>query len=104
MVVDAFMFFNELDTLEIRLRELSPVVDLFVLLECGEFYSALRSLTSSRRTGTDLPHSSTELIMSSCRACLRSEKIRRLVDFGLKIFSAIFLWLVLLAVEWPEMI
>lgn len=42
MIVDTFMFFNELDTLEIRLRELAPVVDLFVLLECGETLSGVK--------------------------------------------------------------
>lgn len=33
MVYDCFPFFNELDLLELRLRELSPVVDKFVLVE-----------------------------------------------------------------------
>ncbi|MFI5203079.1 MAG: hypothetical protein ACHQF2_01185 [Flavobacteriales bacterium] len=33
MVVDCFTFFNELDLLEIRLNELNPVVDKFVLVE-----------------------------------------------------------------------
>jgi beta-1,4-mannosyl-glycoprotein beta-1,4-N-acetylglucosaminyltransferase len=33
MLVDTFMFFNELDVLETRLRKLSPRVDLFVLVE-----------------------------------------------------------------------
>lgn len=33
MLVDTFMFFNELDVLETRLRKLSPHVDLFVLVE-----------------------------------------------------------------------
>lgn len=33
LVFDCFPFFNELDVLEIRLRELSPVVDRFVLVE-----------------------------------------------------------------------
>ena len=36
MIIDTFMFFNELDTLEIRLRELEHEVDCFVLLESGE--------------------------------------------------------------------
>ena len=34
MLVDAFLFFNELDLLEIRLTELAPYVDRFVLVEC----------------------------------------------------------------------
>jgi hypothetical protein len=42
LIVDAFMFFNELDTLEVRLRELDSVVDLFVLLECGESHSGAK--------------------------------------------------------------
>jgi len=33
MVYDCFAFFNELDLLELRLKELSPVVDQFVLVE-----------------------------------------------------------------------
>lgn len=33
MIVDCFPFFNELDVLEIRLHELAPVVDRFVLCE-----------------------------------------------------------------------
>ena len=34
MIYDGFLFFNELDLLEIRLNELSEVVDKFVLVEC----------------------------------------------------------------------
>lgn len=33
MIYDCFTFFNELDLLEIRLKELGPVVDRFVLVE-----------------------------------------------------------------------
>ena len=33
MIYDCFCFFNELDLLEIRLNELNPVVDKFVLVE-----------------------------------------------------------------------
>lgn len=33
MIYDCFAFFNELDLLEIRLNELDPVVDKFVLVE-----------------------------------------------------------------------
>src|SRR5437773_12198025 len=32
-VIDGFIFYNELDLLEIRLYELEPVVDKFVLVE-----------------------------------------------------------------------
>jgi beta-1,4-mannosyl-glycoprotein beta-1,4-N-acetylglucosaminyltransferase len=39
MIWDAFLFFDELDTLEIRLHELSPVVDRFVLLESTRTFS-----------------------------------------------------------------
>jgi beta-1,4-mannosyl-glycoprotein beta-1,4-N-acetylglucosaminyltransferase len=38
MIVDVFPFFNELDVLDIRLHELAPVVDRFVILECKETY------------------------------------------------------------------
>ncbi|MBW2533223.1 MAG: glycosyl transferase GT17 family protein, partial [Deltaproteobacteria bacterium] len=33
MIYDCFPFFNELDLLKIRLEELRPVVDRFVLVE-----------------------------------------------------------------------
>ncbi len=33
MIYDSFIFFNELDILEVRLHELAPVVDRFVLVE-----------------------------------------------------------------------
>lgn len=36
MIIDAFMFFNELELLEIRLNELDPVVDKFVIAESLE--------------------------------------------------------------------
>lgn len=39
MIIDAFPFFNELDVLEIRLAELAPVVDRFLLVEAAETYS-----------------------------------------------------------------
>lgn len=39
MIIDAFCFFNELDLLEIRLHELSPHVDYFVLVEANRTQS-----------------------------------------------------------------
>ena len=39
MVYDCFIFFNELDLLEIRLNILSPVVDKFVLVEADRTFS-----------------------------------------------------------------
>ena len=39
MIIDAFPFFNELDLLEIRLHELDPLVDHFVIVEALERYS-----------------------------------------------------------------
>lgn len=39
MIYDCFMFFNELDLLEIRLEELAPVVDAFVLVESTRTHS-----------------------------------------------------------------
>jgi beta-1,4-mannosyl-glycoprotein beta-1,4-N-acetylglucosaminyltransferase len=45
MVYDCFTFFNELDLLEIRLRELSPVVDKFVIVESTRtFQKKIKSL------------------------------------------------------------
>ena len=39
MIIDCFPFFNELDVLEIRLRELDDVVDWFVLTEATRTFS-----------------------------------------------------------------
>ncbi|GBE02444.1 spore protein YkvP [bacterium BMS3Abin08] len=39
MIYDTFIFFDELDLLEIRLHELSDVVDFFVLVESTETFS-----------------------------------------------------------------
>lgn len=41
MVVDAFYFLNELDTLEIRLNILDDVVDKFILVEARETFSGV---------------------------------------------------------------
>ena len=41
MIVDTFLFFNELDLLEIRLHELDMVVDRFVLVEATTTHSGL---------------------------------------------------------------
>jgi beta-1,4-mannosyl-glycoprotein beta-1,4-N-acetylglucosaminyltransferase len=41
MIVDAFTFFDELDTLEIRLHTLAPVVDRFVLVEAARTFTGL---------------------------------------------------------------
>ena len=38
MIVDAFLFYNEFDILEKRLRALDPVVDTFVLVEAEETF------------------------------------------------------------------
>lgn len=38
MVYDGFAFFNEFDLLDIRLRELSPVVDKFILVEATKTF------------------------------------------------------------------
>lgn len=39
MIVDCFTFFNEFDLLEIRLHELDPYVDRFVLVESAETFT-----------------------------------------------------------------
>ena len=39
MIYDCFLFFNELDLLDIRLHELNPHVDRFVLVEADKTYS-----------------------------------------------------------------
>jgi len=38
-IFDTFMFFNELDLLEIRLKFLYPNVDFFIISECNETFS-----------------------------------------------------------------
>lgn len=38
MIFDCFIFFNELELLQLRLHELSPVVDKFVLVEATETF------------------------------------------------------------------
>jgi beta-1,4-mannosyl-glycoprotein beta-1,4-N-acetylglucosaminyltransferase len=40
-IFDVFMFFNELDLLELRFRTLNEVVDFFVITECTETFSGL---------------------------------------------------------------
>ena len=40
-VYDCFMFFNELDLLEIRLETLDPYVDYFVISECDSTFSGI---------------------------------------------------------------
>ena len=44
MIFDCFQFYNELDLLEIRLHELSDVVDMFVLVEATRTHSGLPKL------------------------------------------------------------
>jgi beta-1,4-mannosyl-glycoprotein beta-1,4-N-acetylglucosaminyltransferase len=39
MLVDTFQFYNELDILELRLRELDPYVDIFVISESPETHA-----------------------------------------------------------------
>lgn len=39
MIYDTFMFFNEIDLLELRLDYLSPVVDKFVIVEANETHA-----------------------------------------------------------------
>jgi beta-1,4-mannosyl-glycoprotein beta-1,4-N-acetylglucosaminyltransferase len=39
MIYDCFTFFNELDLLEIRLNELDPYVDKFVIAECKKTFT-----------------------------------------------------------------
>lgn len=41
MVVDSFIFFNEFDLLEVRLHELYPVVDKFILVESTHTHSGI---------------------------------------------------------------
>jgi beta-1,4-mannosyl-glycoprotein beta-1,4-N-acetylglucosaminyltransferase len=48
-VIDAFMFSNEIDMLEIRLHELDPVVDHFVILESLELHGSRRTKPATLR-------------------------------------------------------
>jgi beta-1,4-mannosyl-glycoprotein beta-1,4-N-acetylglucosaminyltransferase len=38
-IIDCFIFYNELDMLELRLTELNDIVDFFVLVECTKTHS-----------------------------------------------------------------
>ena len=38
MIIDTFMFYNELDMLEFRLKELNSVVDKFVIVEATQTF------------------------------------------------------------------
>jgi hypothetical protein len=40
-IYDAFIFYNELETLEMRLNILDPYVDYFVIVECDKTFSGL---------------------------------------------------------------
>jgi beta-1,4-mannosyl-glycoprotein beta-1,4-N-acetylglucosaminyltransferase len=40
MLIDAFMYFNEIDLLEIRLNELNSIVDKFVIVESQEMHGS----------------------------------------------------------------
>lgn len=48
-VIDAFMFSNEADMLEIRLHELDPVVDHFVILESLELHGSRHTKRATLR-------------------------------------------------------
>ena len=51
MIIDSFIFFNELDLLELRLKELWDVVDRFVLDESTRLHSRMKFfLRTSLRT------------------------------------------------------
>src|SRR5208337_3284906 len=41
-IIDAFMFFDELDLLEVRLNELNPIVDHFVIVESLERFGSCK--------------------------------------------------------------
>lgn len=58
MIYDCFLFFNEFEVLDIRLNELDPVVDKFVLVECTQNHRGKEKqlffgnyLVSSNRNG-----------------------------------------------------
>ena len=52
MITDAFIFFNELDMLRLRLVELYPVVDQFILVESDKtFRGAKKPFTYQERKG-----------------------------------------------------
>ncbi len=39
MIIDSFLFFQELDLLEIRLEYLNPVIDKFLIIEAGQTFN-----------------------------------------------------------------
>ena len=54
-VFDVFLFFNELDILELRLKMLNDVVDFFVITECDFTFSGKpKSLIFAKSTLTKI--------------------------------------------------
>ena len=54
MIIDAFLFFDELDVLEIRLHELDPVVDRFLIVDALETFGSRRRKPSVLRENWSL--------------------------------------------------
>ena len=44
MIIDCFLFFQELDILEIRLKYLYDFVDKFIIVEANESFQAIKNL------------------------------------------------------------
>ena len=72
-IIDTFPFFNELDILEIRLRELSGVVAKFVLVESAQTHSGKPKDLLFEQNSENLTESSDPLAVPSqelyARAC-----------------------------------
>lgn len=59
-IFDAFLFFNELDLLEIRLNILDPYVDFFILNESNLTFSGKENPFISQIIKRDIPNSKTK--------------------------------------------
>jgi len=54
MIIDAIIFNNELDILDVRLHELDPVVDKFVIVESLKYHGSNRTKASNFRCHLDV--------------------------------------------------
>ena len=54
MIVDSFLFFQELDLLEIRLRYLYPFVDKFIIVESCQSFTGRRKNLILKKISKDM--------------------------------------------------
>lgn len=93
-VYDCFMFNNELDILELRLRELEDVVDRFVLVEAAEAHSGIakplhynENKARFARWADRITHIEIQCFPSNMDAWSRENAQRNALSYGLKNIS-----------------